>query len=344
MSLTYTAYAARRMIKFGGVFIAGFTVTWLLSSAAISAYKAANPPYVAPDVKYGVLPKIVFNNKSFDKKTFTAEMANDSLPTFGDQAKVYIITRSDSTFLALEEDTKTAVALGFKEQPTEISDGVYEFRNSNLNQTLTMNVLENSFQMKYPYQDDQTLLNPASMPTKEQAVSLAKNYLSAGGVLSNDLDNGETKVSYWKISYDGLTSVSSLSEANAIRVDFFRQDLDDLKILSSEINSASVSVLVTGAQVENKKIAEITYKYAQIDRELYSTYPIKTSEEAWADLQAGNYWPASDVSGDRVTIREMYLAYFEPVSLTNYIQPIYVFEGDNNFVAYVPALSGKYNK
>jgi hypothetical protein len=36
------------------------------------------------------------------------------------------------------------------------------------------------------------------------------------------------------------------------------------------------------------------------------------------------------------------LAYYEPVTLTQYLQPIYVFKGDNNFIAYVPAISDKY--
>jgi hypothetical protein len=344
MSLTYTAYMARRLIKYGGISIVGFTLIWFVTSAGISAYKAAHPVYVAPEVKYGVLPKVVFSNKTFVKKNFTEQMANDTLPSFADQAKVYVITRSDSTFLALEEDTKTALALGFKQDPTDKGNGVYEFKNTTLNQTLTMNVLENSFQMEYPYQSDQTLLNPTAMPTKEEAINTAKNYLSSAGKLTDDLKNGETKVSYWKISYDGLAAVSSLSEANAIKVDLFRQNLDNLKILSSDVNSASVSVLVTGSQVEGKKIVEVTYKYAQIDRELYSTYPIKTATEAWNDLKMGNYWPASDVSGGDMAIKNMYLAYFEPVSLTNYMQPVYVFEGNNNFVAYVPAVTDKYTK
>jgi len=86
------------------------------------------------------------------------------------------------------------------------------------------------------------------------------------------------------------------------------------------------------------------YKYANVDRELFSTYPVKTVEEAWSDLKAGNYWPAVDVSPGDVAIKNIYLAYFEPVSLTNYLQPIFVFEGDQNFVAYVPAVSNKYIK
>jgi hypothetical protein len=318
---------------------------YFLMGAAIAAYRLANPPYTPPDVKFGLLPKTVFPEKTFVKKNFTAQLPNDMLPKFKDQAKIYVIVRPDNTFLALDQDTNTAKDMGFVTKPTEIRYGVYEFKNSSLNQTLTMNVLDGSFQMKYPYESDQMLLNPEDMPTNEEAVSIAKSYLESANKYQTDLEAGINKISYWKIGFDGLKSVSSLSEANIVRVDFFRKNLEgDVKIISSDINSASVSVLVTGAQVEGKKIVDISYKYANIDRELFSTYPIMTAEEAWADLQAGNYWPASDVEGTSVTIRKMYLAYFEPISLTNYLQPIFVFEGDNNFVAYVPAVTDKYIK
>lgn len=345
MTLTYTAYVTRKLIKYGGVGIGVFTLLYIGIGAGIAAYKAAHPPYTPPDVKFGVLPATVFPDKKFEKKSFTAQLANDAFPTFKDQSKVYVITRPDDTFLALEQDTKTAKDLGFMDKPTQLRYGVYEFKNSTLNQTLTMNVLDGSFQMKYPYENDQLLLNPEVMPTKEEAIATAKSYLSGASKMPTDLENGEKKVSYWSIGFEGLKSVSSLSEANIIRVDFFRTKLgDEFSIVSSDVNSASVSVLVTGSQMEGKKIVQVDYKYANIDRELFSTYPIKTATQAWADLQAGNYWPASDVAGQSVTIRKMYLAYFEPISLTNYLQPIFVFEGDGNFVAYVPAVTGKYTK
>ncbi len=72
--------------------------------------------------------------------------------------------------------------------------------------------------------------------------------------------------------------------------------------------------------------------------------PWPADEEAWNDLKMGNYWPASDVETNKVTIRNMYLAYFEPISLTNYLQPIYVFEGDGKFAAYVPAVTDNFIK
>ncbi|MBU1117987.1 hypothetical protein KKD37_03425, partial [Patescibacteria group bacterium] len=88
------------------------------------------------------------------------------------------------------------------------------------------------------------------------------------------------------------------------------------------------------------------YKHVDVDTSAASasTYPIKTSEEAFSDLKSGDYWPASDIAKDSVVIRKIYLAYFEPVNLTQFLQPVYVFEGDGGFVAYVRAITDKYAK
>jgi hypothetical protein len=236
-----------------------------------------------------------------------------------------------------------AQRFGFTSQPTETQPGVYVFSNTNLNLTLTMHVLEGNFEMKYPYENDQMLLTAGAVPNKAGAIEAAKSYLMQASKYPDDIANGEKKVSFWKINPDGLKAVDSQSEANLARVDFFRTQLDgNMQILSPEADRATVSVLVSGSTVEGKRIVEVRYRWADIDRESFSTYPIKTSSEAYAQLQAGNYWPASDNSLKNLTIRKVYLAYFEPVNLTNFLEPIYVFEGDGNFIAYVPAITDKW--
>ncbi|NMB56402.1 hypothetical protein GYA19_00515, partial [Candidatus Beckwithbacteria bacterium] len=46
--------------------------------------------------------------------------------------------------------------------------------------------------------------------------------------------------------------------------------------------------------------------------------------------------------GDKIMIRNISLAYFDSKLPQKYLQPIYVFEGDDNsnreFIAYIPAL------
>lgn len=345
MSLTEVAYTSRKIIRFGSFFLIFIAIAWPIYMASVMAYKKAHPPYIPPTLKYGILPKIVFPEKKFEKKNFTFELPNDTIPKFKDQAKVYVVYRPVSSFLALEYDTKTARGFGFTSAPQEVNPGVYKFENTNSNKTLTMNVLDGSFKLEYPYQTDQMLLNPQKLPSNDEAIRIATSFLESGGRMTDDLRNGEKKITYWRIEFSGLRAVTSLSEANVIRVDFFRQNLDDdFKILSSEKDKAPISILVSGSTVDEKKIIDVSYKYANIDRESFSTYTIKTTEQAINDLKMGNYWPSSDVSSKDVIIRRIYLAYFEPSSPTNYMQPIYVFEGDNNFTAYVPAVIDQYTK
>jgi hypothetical protein len=339
MSLTTTAYSSRLIIKFGSIGLGAFLVLWTLMIAGIKAWQAAHPPYVAPTVRWGRIPAIVFPEKSFEKKNFSLEVANDSLPKFKDQAKVYMVYHPTSSFLALESDSQTARDMGFTGEAKEIKPSIYEFRNESLNQTLTMNVLDGSFKLEYPYLTDQLLQNPDKLPDKNSSIALVKSFLETANKYHADLENGEKKISYWVISYDGLKSVPSLSEANVVRVDLFRQPIDDAyKILSTEPNRSPISILLSGSNADSRKVIEANYKYVKIDRESFSTYPIKTSQEAYKELASGNYWPAVDTSTSNVAIRKVYLAYFEPVTLTNFLQPIYVFEGSNNFVAYVPAV------
>ena len=341
MSLTHTAYMSRNIIKYGGIGVVALVFLWMSITTGYKIYRAAHPVYVAPTQRYGVIPAMVFPEKEKINKNFSFEFANDTTPQFNDQARVYVIYRSSSSILALENDKKTAIKFEFTNEPTEIKTGVYEFKNSDLNKTLTMNVLEGSFKLTYPYMTDQLLLNPTEMPSKSEAIEIASSYLGTGDKLTDDLKNGEKKVSYWKIQEGLLIAANSQSEGNVARVDFYRSKLNNLEILSNNVGQASVSVLVSGSEVEDKEILEVDYKDLNVDSESYSTYPIKTVDDAVADLKSGNYWPASDVTAAQVTIRNVYLAYFEPVTLTNYLQPVFVFEGDNNFVAYVSAISSK---
>lgn len=347
MSLTQVAYTSRKVIKYGGIGLVGFLFFWWGLGVAVKAYQKAHPPYVAPTVRYGVIDRVFFPEKEFQKKEFVAELPNDSFPNYKDQANVYFIYRSKSIIGALEDSKKTAASMNFVNEPREIGIGIYVFNDSNTGRSLTMNVLQSSFKLSYPYLTDQLLLNPEQMPNKEQAIITATNFLEQAGKMSPDLEEGEKKVSYWKINFDGLKEVTALSEANIIRVDFIRKKLaEDFQVVAVEVDKAPVSVLVSGSSVAAKKVVEVNYQHVNVDTSeaSSSTYPIITSQEAFNNLNLGNYWPASDTNASKITIRKIYLAYFEPVNLTQFLQPVYVFEGDGDFVAYVRAVKDTYAK
>jgi len=345
MSLTQVAYTSRNAIKYGGIGLVGFLFFYSGMGLAIKEYKRRNPPYVEPTVRYGVIDKVFFPEKEFQKKEFEYELPNDTFPKYKDQAKVYVIYRSKSIIGALEEGKKTAATMNFLSEPKETGIGIYVFNDSNTGKSLTMNVLQSSFKLSYPYLTDQLLLNPEQMPNKEQAISTATNFLEQTGKLSPDLVEGEKKVSFWKINFDGLKEVTALSEANIIRVDFFRKKLvDDFQVVAMEVGKAPVSILISGSSVAAKKVVEVNFQHVNVDTSeaSSSTYPIISSKEAFENLKMGNYWPAKDNSSNKVIIRKIYLAYFEPVNLTQFMQPVYVLEGDGGFVAYVRAVTDTY--
>ncbi|HPD45178.1 MAG TPA: hypothetical protein PK131_03300, partial [Candidatus Woesebacteria bacterium] len=201
---------------------------------------------------------------------------------------------------------------------------------------------DGSFHLTYPYNEGQMLMGNVNLPSKEELITKAKSFLAEAKKLPQDI--GENKVSYWKNEGSGLKQVVSQSEANMARIDFYRTNVyDNFKIVSTDVNRAPISVLLTGLSVSGKDIVEVDYKYVNIDRDSFATYPIKSTAEAYNDLKSGNYWPAADVTASTVTIRKINLAYFEPVALTNFMEPVYVFEGDN-FTAYVPAVANQFTK
>ncbi|MFA7301224.1 MAG: hypothetical protein WC069_02870 [Candidatus Shapirobacteria bacterium] len=344
-TLTYTAYISRKIIKFGGVGVLGIVIIYWFFGLVWAAYLAANPPYMAPTVRFGVLPKIIFSEKAIAKKDFSLELPNDTFPEFKDQTNVYVIYRSKSVIGALEEAKKTAELINFRNAPTEVSTGVYRFDDPTTGKNLVMNVLGDSFKLSYDYLNDQSLLNPGNMPSNAEAISQAKAFLSQAGKLYKDLDEGTTKVTLWKIGFGALAEVKGLTDANIIRVDFFRNQLNgERNIVSESLDKSSVSVLLSGSTEMAKKILEVNYKYVNVDDSAPSTYPIKTAQTAFNDMKSGYYWPAVDVPASAVTVRKVSLAYFEPITPVQFLQPVYVFEGDGGFVGYVPAVTDKYTK
>jgi len=59
-------------------------------------------------------------------------------------------------------------------------------------------------------------------------------------------------------------------------------------------------------------------------------------------VQAGEGYIASGQNLERAVIRSVELAYFDDFEYQPFLQPIYVFKGDDNFLAYVSAIHPNY--
>ncbi|MCL5432856.1 MAG: hypothetical protein M1524_01950, partial [Patescibacteria group bacterium] len=74
-----------------------------------------------------------------------------------------------------------------------------------------------------------------------------------------------------------------------------------------------------------------------------ATYPIKTADESFSDLQRGDAYIVSyDGTDPNIKIKNVYLGYYLGDTEQDYLMPIVVFEGNDNFVAFISAIKNEW--
>ena len=136
--------------------------------------------------------------------------------------------------------------------------------------------------------------------------------------------------------------VNNRREANVIEVDFFRPDIDGYPAVSPKyFNAESYVVMIFDG--ENYQVIKSQLKFFEKNEQNVGYYPIKTGGQAWQELISGKgYIVAPGGKSYPIIIKQMFLAYYDPENYQPYLQPVYVFLGENNFVAYVPAVGNDY--
>jgi hypothetical protein len=343
--LTQVAITARKVIRYTLFFIVFITIGKILLDASIGIYKKIFPPPPPPaTIKFGKLTKIPFPNNGITAKlTYTLETPEGGFPKLSTQAKVFFMPKLNPNLLSLDVAKEEAKALGFTLDPEQVSDTVYKFGNPITPSYLQINIVTGVFSISYDLAADRTPID-TKPPAAEIAASILRSDLSGASILPEDL-TGPTTHEFFKLSDGRLVTALSLSESDVVKVNLFRKSYDDLPAMTGDPNEANVWAIVSGATNREQQIIAAEYHYFPVDESQASTYPIKTPQEAFAELQGGGAFIANlgtNKDGGSLKIRRMYLGYFDPETPTDFYQPIYVFEGDNGFTAYLPAVTADY--
>ena len=89
-------------------------------------------------------------------------------------------------------------------------------------------------------------------------------------------------------------------------------------------------------------IVQATYIHQDLGTDT-ATYPIKTTTQAFDELQKGKAYIARYYGTSRgIAIQKMYLANFMSEEDQEYVQPVIVFEGKDGFMAYLPAIDSSW--
>jgi len=342
--LTVTSYYFRKGVKIGVVLLLSFFI-FKTSWGIFKNYwkKIHPPPAPPPDTAYGKLPKVNFpTQKKSIPINFELETVEGGLPTnFPNRGKVIYLSKFGGKFSKLEEAENIARDLNLPQKGTKLSENTYLFKNSSQNLELKINVLTQNFTYSYDYIHDQTLINPSTLPSPSEAINTARGFLSSIGKLTQELEEGEKETNYWKIKGEKLVPAISASEADFIKVHLFRKPVEkEYPVMPPSYPQSLVSLLITSKDIKNKSVVEAKYTNFESDREEFAEYPLTPIKTAWDKVRTGEYYLASfDGSAEKgIKIREIYLAYFDPPQPTHFLQPIYVFQGDQNFYGYYPAI------
>lgn len=345
-TLTQTAITTRKALKYSVILLVAIFVLKITWDRGKDVWKKIHPPPPPPPtVAFGKLPKLKFPEKEISKLTYRLETIQGVLPKLADVSRIYFMPQKPSNLLALDRAKQKARQMGFTGQPENIDGTNYRWITSSAPPTvLEMEINSDNLHLRYQYENDQGLLVQKNLPTNEEAAREAKTFLQNNDLLSEDLATGSAEFNYLRYIPPNLVSAISLSEADFVRANLFRADLNGLRIFPPNPKEALVSFLFSGNRERGKRIIEINYIYYPIDHNTSATYPLRSINTAWQELQAGEGYVANlgQNENKEITIRQIYLAYYDSEEPQIFLQPIYVFEGDNNFFGYVPAIASEW--
>jgi hypothetical protein len=338
-SLTQTAILSRNAIKIfallGAVLLILFMV-FMIGRAVVSSLfpKAQLPATVA----FNTLPPYVFGGvEPLEGAEYSLETISGGLPLLLDKAKVFGVSQPEPSFGARERIIIRAGRIGFSAPPEEPSSGVLRFTDTRDGvKSLLVDVFSDEFSFNSDYlENSETALSRPS--SESDAVQKAAAFFRSYGFDMSDFPASLAKAQKLKFENGGLTDALSLSETNIIKVSFSRKELGGMPVFWPSENSSEIV-----AYVSQRSVVAAEGNKLQIQKYNFSTYPLKGVVRAYEDLRLGKAAYNRQAEGKRIPIINVSLGYVENVSETRYLMPVYLFEGPDNFVAYVGAVDDKW--
>lgn len=346
-SLTETAYYTRRAINWGILAIGLYIVARILWTFLVTFWLFIFPPKAPPpNHAFQKLPALNFPapvSSPAAQLQFRLETITGGLPTFAsNSAIVYFMPKESANLLDSSRTQNFARRLEFDQTVQQETETIYKFRDPQFPlRTLRYDIVSNNFQLQYAYQQDTGLFTEGTIRDKNLAISEAIEFLNTNNIYQNDFVRGEKKVLLKRLVGLLLIPTESLSTTDAMQVNFFRGSINGFGVVTPNPDEGQIQIIVSGARTPRKQILEVIYTYWPIDYETKATYSLKPVQQAWQQLLDGNGYIAKyPVDGQTVaTIRDVYLAYYDSFEPQTYLQPVYVFTGDNGFTAYVHAVN-----
>lgn len=348
-TLTETAYYTRRAINWTILGIITYFCLRILWFLVILIWYLLFPPQPPPpNHAFGVLPKIQFPQREAPPVAlkFQLETVEGQVPVASSAAVVFFMPKSAANLLGLTRTQSFANRFLFTAEPVQESKNVYIFTDPQAPlRSLRYDIVSNNFKLRYLFEVDSSVFIEKNQPLPERAIENSLSTLKSFNLLPDDYKNGNQTPSFFRLQGNKLVSTTSQSTSDVVRVDLFRQSVMDIPVFTPIPEQGHINFIYSGAQNEKKRMIQFEYVYWPVDYQTTATYALKTSNQAWQELINGQGYVARyPRQGSTAVVREIYIGYYDSFEPQNYLQPIFVFEGDNGFLAYVPAVAAPWTE
>ncbi len=339
ITLSQASHDTKDILKWGGLFIAGLVIVVVFIQLFLIVKEAIFPtPPPKPTVAFGKLEAQVFpSNITNQKLSYKINTLTGSLPSYFDQVKIFKMKTYAPDLLGLKNAQAKVIGLGFTSSPIKISDSTYQWTttdDSGLSKSIKMDIITYDFVLTSNFASTSL---PGSLPDKNTAIKSASKFLSDISYPVNDIDNDKTQVNYFSLANGQLIPSSSVSNAQTVEVDLFQKDINKISIIYEGPKTSNLNVLIGN----DGKILQ-SLGIHQTATEEFATYPVKTTKQAFDELQDGNGYVASYQGSGNVSITDVSVAYYIATKTQKYLMPVFVFQGNDNFYAYVPAVTDEW--
>lgn len=349
-TLHQSAQTARQLalaVLVFGLLLAIGKVAW---DIGWQVYREKNPiPLAAPETRFGRLPNPDIGQGIIPEIPFlyTLDTIDGRLPQGTPSAVVFHLSSPPTGFLTQDRAQAQAEEWGFTTNPERVGLTSYKWKDDASKQTITIDGLTGSFLYKHDVFADPQASQTRSVPVAQEAQAFVSTLLSrytrlgdtAKPLLTEYLDIEKSTLTFVRSDGGEWSDTILLSQAQGVRVTVPYQTIGGVSVIPVDPKKPLVSVIVVASR-SGMEAVEVSYTTLSIDKEDTSTYPLKTSAQAWRELNGGRATlvriPTSSVA--QVRIEQMFLGYIVvPLESSEFLQPIYVFMGED-FQAYLPAV------
>ncbi|MEN9327264.1 MAG: hypothetical protein RI947_72 [Candidatus Parcubacteria bacterium] len=343
MTLTELSFYSRRLMPAGIISVLMLMIFFYIFQILL---------LVTPDVAPGKptlntvfekikIPDIPEASRSAKYK-FTLDTIEGQPVTATSAGYVYFLPPSTTKLQFKDKTYRMAQTIGIDTDVVKhqlINQIQYLFQDGT--QKLTVDITNFNFSYDYKLELDQDILPDIKPPPSQPEIkNTAIDFLKSIGRYPDELSQGKLNIIYMNFNPATKTIdvVQDPKEANMVEVDFYRPDVQAYPIVSRKyFNSQNYVVLVYYRSLF--KIVKAQVQFFEKSSEQVGMYPLKTGDKAWQDFVDGKGYVTVAPGGQKdIKIKQMFLGYYDPDIYQQYLQPIYVFLGENNFVGYVPAV------